>query len=55
MYSELWRWLKVIGQFHVLTALRREKEPPVPTEYEAGWAPESVQMLWRREKSCACA
>jgi len=32
-----------------------EKEPPVPTEYEAGWAPEFIQMLWKREKSCAFA
>jgi hypothetical protein len=25
---------------------------PVPIGYEAGWAPESVWMTWRREKSC---
>jgi hypothetical protein len=26
------------------------KEDPVPTEYEAGWAPESAWTRWRREK-----
>jgi hypothetical protein len=29
------------------------KESPVPIGYEAGWAPESVWMLWRGEKSLA--
>ena len=28
-----------------------EKEVTVPTDREAGWAPESVWILWRREKS----
>jgi hypothetical protein len=27
------------------------KEPTVPIVYEAGWAPESVRTLWRKEKS----
>jgi hypothetical protein len=28
------------------------KEIPVPIGYEAGWAPEPVWTLWRREQSC---
>jgi hypothetical protein len=28
----------------------RGKSPPVPTEYEARWTPESVWTRWRREK-----
>jgi hypothetical protein len=31
--------------------LSPEKEPPVLTGYEAGWAPEPVWTLWRRETS----
>jgi hypothetical protein len=26
---------------------------PVPTEYEAGWAPQQVAMFWRKEKYLA--
>jgi hypothetical protein len=29
------------------------KEPPVPTGQDAGWAPELIWMLWRREISLA--
>jgi hypothetical protein len=32
--------MEVSGKLHVLTAL-----PPVPIEYEAGWAPDSVCRL----------
>jgi hypothetical protein len=28
-----------------------QERTPVPTEYEAGWAPEPVSMLWRGKKS----
>jgi hypothetical protein len=28
----------------------QEKESIVTTAYEAGWAPEPVWMIWRREK-----
>jgi hypothetical protein len=29
------------------------KQPPVPTELGAEWAPEPVWMFWRKEKSLA--
>jgi hypothetical protein len=32
-----------------------EEQPPVPTGWEAGWAPESSWPLWRRIKSLAPA
>jgi hypothetical protein len=41
------------GQFHAPGALSAEKEPPVSIEHDALWAPEPVETLWRREKSCA--
>jgi hypothetical protein len=31
------------------------KEPPVPIGQEAGWAPEPVWTLWRRENSISLA
>jgi hypothetical protein len=34
--------MEVSGQFHAPATLPPEKEPLVPTEQEAGWAPESV-------------
>jgi hypothetical protein len=43
--------MKVSGQLHPLPTSPPEKEPPVPIVYEAGWAPEPVTTLWRREKS----
>jgi len=43
------------GQLHALPALPPGKVPLVPIEYEAGWAPESVCTLWRRNKSLAIA
>jgi hypothetical protein len=42
---------EVNGQLHSLGALPPGKESPVCTQYTAGWAPETVQTLWRREKS----
>jgi hypothetical protein len=42
------RWTS--GQLHAPTALPPEKEPPIPIGKEAGWTPESVWMLRRREK-----
>jgi len=38
------------GQLHAPAALLLGKEPPVPTCYGAGWAPEPVWTRWRREK-----
>jgi hypothetical protein len=32
--------MEVNGQLHASAALTPEKEPKVPREYEAGWAPE---------------
>jgi hypothetical protein len=34
------------GQLHAPAA-----SPPVHIEYEAGWAPEPVWTIWRRENS----
>lgn len=42
--------MKVSGQLHALPAILQKKEPKVPTEYEAGWTPESVWTLWKKEK-----
>jgi hypothetical protein len=38
-------------QLHAPVALPLRKEPPVPIEQEAGWAPEAVWTTWRGEKS----
>jgi hypothetical protein len=42
--------MEVKGQLHASAARPRRKEPLILTEYEAGWAPEPVWALWRREK-----
>jgi len=34
-----------------LDTLHPGKEPLVPIKYEAGWVPELVWILWRRDKS----
>jgi hypothetical protein len=39
------------GQLQVPAALLPGKQPPVPSQQEAGWALKSVWTLWRREKS----
>jgi hypothetical protein len=44
--------LEVSGQLHAPDALPQEKEPSVPTEYEACWALKLVWTTWSREKSC---
>jgi hypothetical protein len=44
--------MEVSGQLHAPAALTPGKEPPAPIEQEGRWAPESVWVLWRREKSC---
>jgi hypothetical protein len=42
--------LDVSGQLHGPTALPTGKQLPVPTGYEAGWAPKPVWRLWKKEK-----
>jgi len=42
------------GKLHAPTALPSAKEPQIPTGQEAGWAPHSVWMRWRRAKSLPC-
>jgi hypothetical protein len=41
----------VSGQLHSQAALPPGKEPSLLIGYETGWAPESVWMTWRGEKS----
>jgi hypothetical protein len=43
--------MEVSGQPHVLVALLLGKQPPVPIVEDAGWAPELVWIIWRREIS----
>jgi hypothetical protein len=43
------------GQLHAPAALSTGNQPPVSTAQEAGWVPEPVWTLWRREKSFAPA
>jgi hypothetical protein len=45
--------MDVSRQLHALTALLLGKEPPMPIEYEVGWAPELARILRRREKYLA--
>jgi hypothetical protein len=40
--------MEVSGQLHAPTAL-----PPVPIQWETGWASETVWVFWTREKSLA--
>jgi hypothetical protein len=40
--------MEVSGQFHAPIALPPRKESPVPTGWEAGWAPKWT--LWRTDK-----
>jgi hypothetical protein len=47
--------LDVSAQLHAPVALSPGKEPPVPTEQEAGWATELVPRLWRGEQSLTLA
>jgi hypothetical protein len=46
--------MEVSGQLHDPAALTSRKEPHLPTEQEAGRAPEPVSLL-RRNKSLASA
>jgi hypothetical protein len=39
--------MKVSGEFHASATLSPEKAPPVPIEWEAGWAPETVWTVCR--------
>jgi hypothetical protein len=45
-----WALDGVTGQLHAPAALPPGKEPPVPILWEAGWAPEPVWTLWRKQK-----
>jgi hypothetical protein len=47
--------MEVSGQPHVSVALAPVKEPSVPIEWEAGWAPEPIWTFERRDKSLAPA
>jgi hypothetical protein len=47
--------MEVSAQLHAPADLPLGKEPQVPIGYEAGWAPEPVQMQWGTEKSLAPA
>jgi hypothetical protein len=42
--------MEVSGQLHAPAALPSGKEPLLPTEYEAGWAPQPVWTRWWRQK-----
>jgi hypothetical protein len=44
--------MEVSGQLNAPTALLPKKEPPVPTELEAGRAPEPVWTRLRRQHKC---
>ena len=41
--------MEVSGQPH-----QRANNPPVPTEYEPGWAPQPVWTFFRKDKFLAC-
>jgi hypothetical protein len=41
--------MEVSGQLSTPAALPPEKESPVSTGHEAGWAPEPVRTTWKRE------
>lgn len=43
------------GYPHILAALFPGEEYSVTMEQEAGWAPDSVWIFWKREKSLAPA
>jgi hypothetical protein len=45
-------WVEVSGQLHAPAALSTWQKPPVLIRQEAGWAPQPIWTLWRREKSC---
>jgi hypothetical protein len=45
--------METSGQFHVPVSLPLVKYPSVSIEYEAGWAPEQVWTLYRKEKLLA--
>jgi hypothetical protein len=44
--------MEVNSELHAPAALYPGKLSPVTIGLEAGWAPDSVWTLWRREKSC---
>jgi len=43
--------MQMSGQCHAQSALTPEIHPLVPTKHKVGWAPEPVQMHWRRDKN----
>jgi hypothetical protein len=45
--------MEVSSQLHTLAALTPGERAPVSIGQEAGWASDSVWMLWRREYNLA--
>jgi hypothetical protein len=43
--------MAISGQLRATAAFSQGDSRPVPTGYEAGWPPEPVWTLWRREKN----
>jgi hypothetical protein len=46
---------EVSGQLHIPATLPHGKQPTVSTVQEAGWTPELIWFLWRREKTVVTA
>jgi len=44
-----WWWVKVSGQFYALFPLLPANRPPEHTEWEVGWTPLLLWMLWKGE------
>jgi len=40
--------MKLSGHLYAPFALPPGNEPPVAVEYEAGWAPETFRVFWRK-------
>jgi hypothetical protein len=47
--------MEVSAQLHALATLPPGKSAPAPIGQEAGWSPEPVWMMYRREKPLAPA
>jgi len=42
--------MDVSGQLHAFAPLCLEKDPPEPTQWETGWAPNPVWTWWWRNR-----